>query len=127
MPHTAAIRFALAALLAALPGFVTRAADKDVEPDVTPDVNAADADSKKPAKKPAFGADTDYGPFLTGSLDRDKAVSKKNEGATTEQLGPEKSPNNLAAKAICVDLGGGATIAFDTDLLRYAAGWTGGF
>jgi glucose/arabinose dehydrogenase len=74
-----------------------------------------------------FGAETDYGPFLTGSLDRDKAVSKANEELTNEQLGPEKDPNHLATKSINIDLGNGAAVAFDTELLRYAAGWTGGF
>jgi glucose/arabinose dehydrogenase len=74
-----------------------------------------------------FGAATDYGPFLTGSLDREKAVSKANEELTTEQLGPEKDPNHLATKSINIDLGNGAAVAFDADLLRYAAGWTGGF
>ncbi len=83
------------------------------------------------AKRPAEGVDTDYGPFLTGSLDRDKAVSKRYSNESREQLGP-RNTNGLATKAICVDLGGsggggGATVAFDTDLLRYAAGWTGGF
>src|SRR4051794_11448133 len=58
-------------------------------------------DAEKPAK---FGGATDYGTFLTGSLDRDKRVSKANEEYPTEQLGPEKDPNHLATKAICIDL-----------------------
>lgn len=72
----------------------------------------------------APGEDMDYGPFLSGSLDRDKAVSHKNSGESTEQEGPH--PNALAAKAVVVKLGQGAAVAFDTELLRYAAGWTGG-
>ena len=74
------------------------------------------------------GADMDYGPFLTGSLDLDPAVSARHARESTEQTGD--NPNNLAAKAVNVRLRAGdveATVAFDTDLLRYAAGWTGGF
>lgn len=77
----------------------------------------------------------DYGPFLTGSLDRDPEVSALDTEQSTEQL-PDHT-NNIAAKAVNVRLRGPAvgddasrveaTIAFDTDLLRYAAGWTGGF
>src|SRR5439155_13294012 len=37
------------------------------------------------------------------------------------------SPNALAAKAVVVKLGSGAAVAFDTDLLRYAAAWTDGY
>jgi glucose/arabinose dehydrogenase len=74
------------------------------------------------------GVEMDYGPFLTGSLDRDKKVSERNSNQSTEQDGP--GPNALAAKAINVRLGTGsdvAGVAFDTDLLRYAAGWTEGY
>ena len=75
------------------------------------------------------GVEMDYGPFLTGSLDRDKAVSHKLSNQSTEQDGPH--PNALAAKAVSVRMkaGGNAAlthwgaVAFDTDLLRYAAGW----
>src|SRR5205085_1540648 len=74
---------------------------------------------------PAPGEGMDYGPFLTGSLDRDKTTSERNSNQSTEQEGP--SPNALAAKAVVVKLGSGAAVAFDTDLLRYAAGWTGGY
>jgi hypothetical protein len=69
----------------------------------------------------------DYGPFLTGSLDRHRAVSEKHVDESTEQDG---NPNALAAKAVVVRFGTGAesaAVAFDTDLLRLAAGWTGGF
>lgn len=71
-------------------------------------------------------ADMDYGPFLTGSLDKDKAASEAHKEESREQLGL-KHTNALAAKAINVRLGDDAAIAFDTDLLRYAAFWTGGF
>ena len=75
----------------------------------------------------APGAEMDYGPFLAGSLDRDRAVSEKHVDESTEQDG---NPNAVAAKAVVVRLGTGAesaAVAFDTDLLRYGAGWTGGF
>ncbi len=57
----------------------------------------------------------DYGPFLTASIDI--------PGART----------NIAYKGIAVNLGSAAgstnneAVVFDTDLLRYAAGWTGRF
>lgn len=70
----------------------------------------------------------DYGPFLSSSLDRDPAISKRDNVGSTEQTGD--NANNLASKAVTVRLHAGnveAAVAFDTDLLRYAAGWTGGF
>ena len=81
------------------------------------------------ASPPPPGFGMDYGPFLTGSLDRDPPVSKRHTEMSTEQAGDHA--NNLAAKAVNVRLRGpgGAemAVAFDTDLLRYAAGWSGGF
>src|SRR6266567_3455016 len=42
---------------------------------------------------------------------------------------PGKTNANLALKGVCIRLGGSneAAVCFDTDLLRYYAGWTGGF
>lgn len=42
---------------------------------------------------------------------------------------PGKTNENLALKGICIRLGGSneAAVCFDTDLLHYYAGWTGGF
>src|SRR5215211_6187663 len=80
------------------------------------------------AEAPGTHADMDYGPFLTGSLDLDPAFSARHARESTEQTGDD--PNHLAAKAVNVRLHAGgveAAVAFDTDLLRYAAGWTGGF
>ena len=90
----------------------------------SPRLVAADA-ARQDAAAP--GAAMDYGPFLAGSLDRDRSVSEKHSNESTEQDG---NPNALTAKAIVVRLGDNtepAAIAFDTDLLRYAVGWTGGF
>jgi hypothetical protein len=73
-------------------------------------------------------AEMDYGSFVSSSLDRDPAVSKLHAGGSTEQTGDDD--NNLAAKAVTVRLradGVEAAVAFDTDLLRYVGGWTGGF
>jgi hypothetical protein len=70
----------------------------------------------------------DYGPFLTSSLDRDPAASKKASGGSTEQTG--KDANHLAAKSVNVKLRAGDVVGgvgFDTDLLRYVGPWTGGF
>src|SRR5687767_4981042 len=91
-------------------------------------VGAAAAVARAADAPPARGADMDYGPFLTGSLDRDAAVSERESRESTEQTGD--NPNNLAAKAVIVRLQHkqlDAAVAFDTDLLRYAAGWTDGF
>ena len=35
--------------------------------------------------------------------------------------------DNVAMKGLAVRLGNDAAVLFDTDLLRFAAGWTGGF
>ncbi len=42
---------------------------------------------------------------------------------------PGKTNANLALKGVCIRLGGSneAAVCFDADLLRYYAGWTGGF
>jgi hypothetical protein len=76
----------------------------------------------------APGAAMDYGPFLTSSLDRDPAASKKASGGSTEQTG--KDANHLAAKSVSVKLRAGdivGGVAFDTDRLCYVGPWTGGF
>ena len=88
---------------------------------------AAGTGPPPPAAAAPGGAGMDYGPFLSCSLDRDRAVSLRHTEMSTEQDG---APNALATKAVVVRLGGsagGTAVAFDTDLLRYAAGWTGGF
>src|SRR5687767_11537955 len=53
-----------------------------------------------------------YGPFLSSTLARTKS---------------EKDPDILAFKSISIRVAKDATVSFDTDLLRMAAGWTGGF
>src|SRR6516225_633108 len=58
------------------------------------------------------GAGMDYGPFFTSTLSRGKS---------------EKDADILAFKAVTVKVGKDAALSFDTDLLRMAAGWTGGF
>jgi glucose/arabinose dehydrogenase len=58
------------------------------------------------------GADMDYGPFFTSTLSRSKS---------------DKDADILAFKAITIKVGKDAALSFDTDLLRMAAGWTGGF
>ncbi len=63
----------------------------------------------KPADK---GPDMDYGPFLSSTLSRSKS---------------EKDADILAFKAITVKVGKGAAVCYDTDLLRMAGAWTGGF
>ena len=63
-----------------------------------------------PDARPPWEA-MDYGPFLTASI---------------EAAEPR---TNIAYKGIAIKLGGdrNESVVFDTDLLRYSAGWTGGF
>ncbi|MBV8880416.1 MAG: hypothetical protein JO332_10660, partial [Planctomycetaceae bacterium] len=67
------------------------------------------AQDPKPADR---GADMDYGPFLTTTLSRTKS---------------EKDADILAYKAVTVKVAKDAAMAYDTDLLRLAGAWTGGF
>ena len=64
------------------------------------------------AKAPARVADMDYGPFLSSTLARSKS---------------DKDADILAFKALTIKVGKDAVLCFDTDLMRMAAGWTGGF
>lgn len=73
------------------------AADPDEAPPVTP-------------AKGSKGALMDYGPFLSSSLAM-----------------PGAKGELLAARCINIKLGNGLYAAFDTDLMRYAAFWSGGF
>jgi glucose/arabinose dehydrogenase len=56
----------------------------------------------------------DYGPFLSYTIN-----CKTSSNA----------PDNLVLKGIAIKVGASneATVCFDTELMRYAAGWTGGF
>ena len=45
----------------------------------------------------------------------------------TACIGAPFPSNNVAYKGIAIRVGNEATLLWDTDLLRYAAGWTGGF
>jgi glucose/arabinose dehydrogenase len=74
--------------------------------------SAADA-PPQPAAKPTRWAAMDYGSFLTSSLSLPPTSAK------------EKVPPAIAYKSINIRLGNGAYAAFDADLLRYSAGWTG--
>src|SRR3954454_24082240 len=66
----------------------------------------------KPPAKPTKGALMDYGPYLASSLTMPVAGGK---------------PKVVAYKSLDIKLGGGAFVSFDTELLRYGAGWTGEF
>lgn len=78
---------------------------------IAPGLHAAE---KKPASGPGFAMD--YGPYLTSSL-------------TSTPVVPSdlKSQAVLAHKSLNIKVGNGASVSFDTDTLRYAAGWTGEF
>ncbi|HVR86337.1 MAG TPA: DUF6797 domain-containing protein, partial [Planctomycetota bacterium] len=58
------------------------------------------------------GTDMDYGPFFSSTLSRTKS---------------EKDADILAFKGITVKVGKNAAVCYDTDLLRLAGAWTGGF
>src|SRR5436190_2023479 len=58
------------------------------------------------------GVDMDYGPFYSSTLSRSKS---------------EKDADILAFKAISVRVAKETMISYDTDLLRMAAAWTGGY
>src|SRR3954463_5059025 len=66
-----------------------------------------------PGAKPTRGALMDYGAFLTSSLSLPPSSAK------------EKIPPAIAYKSVNIKLGNGTNVAFDMDLMRYAAGWTG--
>jgi glucose/arabinose dehydrogenase len=59
------------------------------------------------------GEKMDYGPVLASSL---RAPAKVGEKRVV-----------LAYKGLNIKLGEGASVCFDTELMRYAAGWTGGW
>ena len=67
-----------------------------------------------PAPQSTRGYQMDYGPFLCYTIN-----CKTSSNA----------PDNLVLKGIAIKLGASneATVCFDTELMRYAAGWTGGF
>src|SRR2546423_3298398 len=69
------------------------------------------AATAKPTTRPAM----DYGPFLSYSV----IANWEN------REGPKKT--DLALKAITIKLDENNTICFDTDLMRWAGAWTGGF
>ncbi|HKQ37224.1 MAG TPA: DUF6797 domain-containing protein, partial [Verrucomicrobiae bacterium] len=67
-----------------------------------------------PAPQSTRGYQMDYGPFLCYTIN-----CKTSSNA----------PDNLVLKGIAIKVGSSneATVCFDTELMRYAAGWTGGF
>src|SRR5690348_12666760 len=91
----------IVALLILAVGFAALAADEAPPAVVKPGVKTR-------------GMVMDYGPFLASSL----AVPGEQAG------GP---PRVVAYKSVNIKLGEGAYVAFDTELMRYAAGWTGGW
>ena len=63
-------------------------------------------------KRKGPGWNMEYGPFLASSV------------GTAES---DKDDTLLANKALSIKVHKEATVCFDTDLLRFAAGWTGGW
>lgn len=77
----------------------------------------AGAATRKNPPNATPGGQMDYGPFLCSSVLR----AEPPKGA---RLGTEPV---LAAKGITIDVGHNSAVCFDTDTVRLAAGWTGGF
>ena len=71
---------------------------------------------KKKESKPSRIATMDTGPFMSYTIGK-FAGSDAYKGV----------PDGVVLKGISVKLGDNASVVFDTDLMRYAAGWTGGF
>src|SRR5258708_3226449 len=67
--------------------------------------------ASKGSAKPTRGALMDYGPYLASSL-----------RAPLREAG---KPTVVAYKGISIKLGQRAFVCFDTELMRYAVGWTG--
>jgi glucose/arabinose dehydrogenase len=76
------------------------------------------ADGPAAGKTSSPGATMDYGPYLASSL----ISPAQSKSAAVAAMGPA-----LAYKGLTIKVGNGACVCFDTDTLRYAAGWTGGF
>jgi glucose/arabinose dehydrogenase len=95
-------RWTAVALLVSVPSLASRAADAP----------AGGPSGPKAPAKPTKGAVMDYGPFLSSSLALPLAGGK-------QQV--------VAYKSLSVKLAEGAHVAFDTELMRYAAGWSGGW
>ena len=79
---------------------------------IAPAASAQKAEPKaKPAGKPKVWVDMDYGPFMSLTLEA------------------PKPQGNIAYKGIVVPLKAdrSAAMVFDTDLLRWSAGWNGEF
>ena len=73
-------------------------------------------------EKPELTTVMDYGPFLSTSILKEKRIKPGEKN-------PSKDDTVFATKAIVIKLNGRvpATVAFDTDTLAMAGGWTGGF
>src|SRR4051794_37001120 len=115
-------RFALTvAVAAALSGTMASglfaADDAAGKSEKKPEVKKAEA--KKPAAKPRY-AEMDYGPFLTASFVCDPRAKFEN--------GPGSFTGDSVARGVAIKLEDdwNSGVIFDMDLMRVAAGWTGG-
>lgn len=78
----------------------------------TPSLGAQDGEAPEQRAPGGKGATMDYGSFLSSTVSRVKY-------RTDDDL--------LTYKGISIRVGPQATMCFDSDLLRWAGGWTGGF
>src|SRR5689334_20916219 len=107
-------------------------------------LTAQSADAPPNPPRPAHGIGMDYGPFQHYSILKPREPrpaarpAQRRSAATTRSAIPAKPPGPnpnppwkpgdlLATKGIAVKLSDNAAICFDTETLRYAAGWTGGY
>ena len=84
--------------------------------------------------QPSMGASMDYGPFFSSSLTMPPPRAAAARGPATRPAvsragtrGRPAPPVVLAARAITIKVGNNAAMSFDTETLRWAAAWTGGF
>jgi len=86
------------------------------------DEEAAKARAAAGIKPPTKGSEMQYGPVLSYSVDAPPATPGAKEAAGG-------LPKHVASKGLIIKLGekDEGYVCFDTDTLRMAAGWTGGF
>lgn len=72
----------------------------------------------------------DYGPFISYRVaipTSSSTIARPAESTSGAKKKNKKEPRSVVYKGITVWLDQNTSVCFDTDLMRYAAGWTGGF
>jgi hypothetical protein len=88
---------------------------------------------RRPAAAASIGSIMDYGPFFSSSLTMPPPRPASARGPATRPAaraggrGRPTPPIVLAARGITIKIGNNAAMCFDTETMRWAAGWTGQF